>query len=50
MRLWLQMWQLVHLLGLAMKFGALVELGITLAVHEMMFGPKAGYLVHLVGG
>ena len=42
MRLWLPMGQLVHLLGLEIKFGALVELVITLVVHEMLFGFKAG--------
>ena len=42
MRLWFPMGQLVHLLGLELKFWALVELVITLVVHEMVFGPKAG--------
>ena len=42
MGLWFPMGQLVHLLGLELKFGALVELVITLVVHEMVFGPKAG--------
>ena len=42
MSLWLPMGQLVRLLGLEMKFGALVELVITLVVHEMLFGFKAG--------
>ena len=42
MRLWFPMGQLVHLLGLELKFLALVELVITLVVHEMVFGPKAG--------
>ena len=50
MRLWLPMGQLVHLLGLEIKFGALVELVITLVIHGLMFGPKVCLLVHLVGG
>ena len=44
------MGQLVHLLGLEMKFGVLVESVITLVVHEMMFGPTVGQLMHLEGG
>ena len=49
MSLWLPMGQLVHLLGLELKFGALVESVITLVIQEMLFGPKAGFLVHFVG-
>ena len=42
MRLWGPLGQLVHLLVLELKFGALVKSVITLVVHEMLFGPKAG--------
>ena len=50
MRKQLPMGQLEHLLEMEMKCGALVGSVITLVVHGLMFGPKAGYLVHLVGG
>ena len=42
MRKQLQEGQLVHLLGMEMKFRALEESVITLVVREMMFGPRAG--------
>ena len=45
MRLWPPMWQLVHLLGLEMKFWVLVEWVITLVIDVMLFRPLVGSLV-----
>ena len=45
MRLWPPMWQLVHQLGLEMKFWVLVESVITLVIDVMLFRPLVGSLV-----